>query len=258
MNFKFVKVFAGYYIFLSRSIFVAFGCVAICWGLVEFPIFLREAPIERIAHQITAGEHFPAQAFDRQLPIFEGIENSTHCRPAVVRSAAIFRIRSMEVAASEPGHGRVDELVNFMVDSIRRSLSCSPADPFLWLVLYWGMNTQNGFQSDNLKFLRMSYQLGPNEGWIGIKRNRLALVRNGSLPPDLAKAALNEFVGLVQSEFYQQTSEMFIALDAKTKMLVLESLKHIPEIYLDQLFLALRGIGYDNEQFMAKDWRPWQ
>ncbi len=258
MRFGFSRFVAGNSVLLSCSILVAFGCVAVLWGILELPAFLREAPIERIANQITAGERFTAEAFDRQLPILESIEKSADCRPAVVRSAAIFRIRSMEVAASEPGDRRTDELVNLMANSIRRSLSCSPADPFLWLVLYWAMNTQNGSQSDNLKYLRMSYHLGPNEGWIGIKRNRLVLVRNGSLPPDLAKAAFNEFVGLVQSEFYEQTSAIFIALDARTKMLVLERLKHIPQIYFDQFVFALRGLGYDDQQFMAKDRRPWQ
>jgi hypothetical protein len=258
MRFRFIRFVAGNHILFIRSVFAALGFVAVCWGAIELPAFLREAPLERIANQITAGERFTTEAFDRQIPALESIEKSAFCRPIAMRSAAIFRIRAMEVASAEPGQQRVDKLVNLMADSIRRSLSCSPADPFLWLVLYWATNTQKGFQSDNLKYLRMSYQLGPNEGWIGIKRNRLALAGHGPLSPDLTKAALDEFVGLVQSEFFQQTSEIFVALDEKTKTLVLERLKHIPQSYLDQFVFALHGIGFYDQKFMTKESRPWQ
>jgi hypothetical protein len=51
---------------------------------------------------------------------------------------------------------------------------------------------------DNLLFLRMSYDLGPYEGWIAIKRNRVALAAFAALTSDLAERAISEFVGLVR------------------------------------------------------------
>ena len=190
---------AARYIVLTRSFVVAFGCVAIYWGLIELPIFIRETPTQRIASRIIAEQPFKAETLSRQLTILEDIGKSGYCRPVALRSAAIFHIRVMDLAASEPDRQHLDELVKSMSNSVRRSLSCSPADPFLWLVLYWAKNAQNGFEPDNLKYLRMSYQLGPNEGWIGIKRNRLTFEREGSLPPDLLKIAVSEFAELVRA-----------------------------------------------------------
>ena len=54
----------------------------------------------------------------------------------------------------------------------------------------------------DLTLLRMSYWSGPNEAWIAVRRNSLALGVFPSLPGDLAEQALSEFVGLVRSGLY--------------------------------------------------------
>ena len=88
-------------------------------------------------------------------------------------------------------------------NAIRESLSCSPADPFLWLALYWLDGTQHGYRPEDLKYLELSYQLGPNEGWIALRRNSVAFATFQQLPPELAEFAINEFVGLLKARFYE-------------------------------------------------------
>ena len=98
-----------------------------------------------------------------------------------------------------------------MGDVIRSSLSCAPADPFLWLALYSVEVTENGFKPDYLKYLRLSYRLGPQEGWIALKRNPLAFAVFQQLPPDLGENAVNEFVAmLLESRFIDQAAEILI------------------------------------------------
>jgi hypothetical protein len=54
----------------------------------------------------------------------------------------------------------------------------------------------------------MSYQLGPNEGWIALKRNPIALANFATLPPDLAEAGISEFVALVRSHLYSEAGDI--------------------------------------------------
>jgi hypothetical protein len=119
-----------------RSLIVIVGFIAVCWGLVEFPIFWRESSIERIAGQVIAGDPLKVAVLERQLPIVKAIEMLANCHPVPLRSAAIIRHRLEEITGSGTDRGHVVGRLKPLEDMILRSLSCSPADPFLWLVLW--------------------------------------------------------------------------------------------------------------------------
>jgi hypothetical protein len=142
---------------------------------------------------------------------------------------------------------------------IRSSLSCAPADPFLWLVLYWVESTENASSSDRLKYLQMSYRLGPNEGWIAVKRNRVAFAMFKLLPPDLIENAINEFIALLKSEFYEQAAEILIGPAWPEHELILSRLTRVT--YQDrQLFadvLHRRGYYVNVPGIASPDLRPW-
>jgi len=77
-------------------------------------------------------------------------------------------------------------------------LQNAPDDPLLWLVWFWLDASRNGLRPESLPFLQMSYDLGPYEGWIAVKRNRVALAAFPALTSELAERAISEFVGLVR------------------------------------------------------------
>ena len=54
----------------------------------------------------------------------------------------------------------------------------------------------------------MSYDIGRYEGWIAIKRNRLALAYYPAMPSDLAEIAISEFVGLVRWGFAREAANI--------------------------------------------------
>ena len=193
---------AGYDSFWIRCFFVAIGCFAAWWGIVEFSG--QRFQLERVANRIIAGESFNSTVLDRQLSAAESIEKLINCRPAAIRSVAIIRLRIAEIAASSTSKNAGADLEP-LDSAIRSSLSCAPADPFLWLVLYWVKNVRGGLKPE---YLRMSYDLAPNEGWVALKRNAVALADFEKLPPDLAALAINEFLALINNGFYQQAVEI--------------------------------------------------
>ena len=245
---------------LMRVFIAAFGCVAVIWGLVTLPTFWRQSTLERTAQRIVNGEPFKAGALAGELPIIETVEKSAFCAPAALRSAAIVRLRMAEEASSEGPKEKSDAQMNVATNSIRQSLSCSPADPFLWLALYWLDRTQREYVPEDLKYLGLSYQLGPNEGWIALKRNRAAFAAFQQLPPDLAERALREFVSLLENEFYEQAADIFTGPAWPVRNVIVPRLKDVAEDRRRFFAQILSSRDYDVElpgiKFPEK--LPWQ
>jgi len=245
MSQKLTSLLTAHYILLARSFVVIFGCIAVWWGIVEFPVFWQESSTERIAARIIAGDPFKVETLARQLPIIANIERSAYCRPAALRSAAIFRLRMVEAGAPTIDREHVDEQLKSLGNVIRSSLSCAPADPFLWLVLGWMETTQNGFRPDDWKYLRMSYRLGPNEGWIGLKRNRMTFAVSEKLPVNLAEYAINEFVGLVEMGSYEQAVEILSGPAWRVRDVIVPRLAALPHQVREAFARAVYNRGLD-------------
>ena len=228
MSTKLISRIPAYDILIARWFLLIIGCIAAWWGIVGFSVFWRQSSVERIANQVIAGTPFKGVTLAKQLPTIESIEKAAWCRPAALRSAALIRLRMVEAAASTGDRKPADEDLKSLGYVIRSSLSCLPADPFLWLVLYWVESTQNGIKPEYLNYLRMSYQLGPNEGWIVFKRNPLAFANFALLPADVATDAINEFLALINSELYQQAVEIFSGPAWQVRDTILPHLATLP------------------------------
>ena len=74
----------------------------------------------------------------------------------------------------------------------------------------------------------MSYQLGPNEGWIALKRNPLMFAEYKKLPPDLETNAVTELVALVNSQFYQPAADIFSGPAWPVRNAIVQQLATLP------------------------------
>ena len=243
------------------SFIALLGAAGISWGAVATPIFFRDFFIERIAGQITAGEPFKNETLNKQLPILQAIENEANCRPSALRSAALIRFGIVENLISSNDKNQLDENMSSLRNSIRISLSCSPSDSILWLIYYWIQNTQIGNTPEQLKYLRMSYRLGPNEAWIGLVRNRLAFAIFEELPPDLTEDVINEFIGLLETgRLFRQAAEIYIGPAQHARKFLLPRLGAVSVRQRDAFMYELARLGYDIDLpgIDKSNRRPWR
>ncbi len=248
-------------LFSVRSFVVILGLVGCLWGVAVTPIFLREFSIERIAGQISAGEPFKNETLSEQLPTVQSAEHSLNCRPSALRSAALIRFGIVGNSISSNDKNKLDENMNLLRNSLRISLSCSPSDPILWLMYYWVQITQIGNASEQLRYLRLSYRLGPNEAWIGLVRNRLAFAIFEQLPPDLAENAINEFIGLLKTgRLYRQVAEIYTGPAWHVRKVLLPRLSTLPDRQRDAFVYELSRLGYDVSLpgIDKRNRRPWR
>jgi hypothetical protein len=230
---------------VARIFMVILGSAAIFWGVEMLPIFWRQAPIEGTARLITFGDSFKSQALIDLLPAIQRVEQAEGCSPAALRAVAIIRARMTDDIILSGQREQLDASFDSLRDAIRRSLACSPAEPFLWLVLYWVENARNGLNPENMKYLRMSYSLGPNEGWITLKRNPLALAVFDELPADLADLSIAEFANLLDSGFVREAVQIFEGPGWRIRDRILPRLRKVSQIHRESFALTLYHDGFD-------------
>jgi hypothetical protein len=248
-----------HYAAVVRCVLVLLGCFAIWWGWVVFPDFWQQRSGERIAQRIIAGESFKPEILTGQLAALSNSEPTEFCRPAALQSAAIIKLHISETAGN--GAIRRDEHLNMLGDAIRSSLSCAPADPFLWLVLFVVEGINHGYKPEYLNFLRMSYALGPYEGWILERRNPVAIAELERLPPDLATKAIDEFMRLLSDRFYRRAVDIFCGTTPARRDLILPKMVALPLDLREAFARSVYDCGLDVkvpgvESSPAR--RPWE
>jgi hypothetical protein len=232
----------------ARLCLVALGAAAIAWGAALLPGFVQEAQLERMAAHVKAGDPFKAEILDGLLPTVEAAERIGYCRPGARQAAAVVRLRMVEDAVSAGVRVVIDSSMDALRQSVGRALACAPTDAFLWAVLYWLVVTRNGFRSVDLAYLRLSYRLGPNQGWVALRRNRLALAVYDQLPPDMAEMVVSAFVDLLPSGVYPKTAKVFVRAGWPIGDRLLPRLKPVAKAYRDAFArttipVRLRGGG---------------
>lgn len=259
MNLKLPGLVVTHDILLTRCFIGILGSIAICWGIVSFPIFWQQSSIGRIAGQVIAGYSFKTDILTRQLPIINSFEKSAYCYPTALESAAIIQLRIVEAMAFAGVRDKVDPQMKQLNNSIRTSLKCSPAEPFLWLVLYSIESTQNGFKSAYLNFLKMSYQLGPNEGWIALKRNPIAFTNFERLPSSLAADTINEFVALLKMGLYKEAADILSGPAWQARDMIIPHLAALPRQTREAFASAVyeRGLDVAIPEVNPPNYKPW-
>lgn len=246
---------------IARQFFVCgLGVAAIVWGGYVLPIFWRQSGLEQIATHVIAGDPFKANVLAALISPLDVAPAAKWDRPSAVRNSAVIRLRILENAMVDDDPKTIDQQMTRLGKTINVSLANTPADPFLWLVLFWLKNTQDGFSAKHLSYLRMSYSLGPDEGWIGIRRNRVALAIFSQLPSDLAEKAKAEFVRLVDSEFYGEAANILTGPGWGIRDVLLPGLKAATELNRQLFARTVFNLGYDIvvPGVERPNPRPWQ
>src|SRR6478735_9946350 len=111
---------------IIRVIFIVIGCIASWWGIVVFPVFWQQAPMELIANRVIAGVPYSSAVLTQQLHTIDTVESAVYCRARALQSAAVIRLRMVEVAKSINRPTSTDQDLSSLRDVILKSLSCLP------------------------------------------------------------------------------------------------------------------------------------
>jgi hypothetical protein len=217
-----------------RAPAILIGLMGIVWGVSQFSALRQEATIKKLADRILRGDVYKNEILLKQASLVALTQRPQLCRPLTVRSAAVIRLRLAEIsdnAALDPA--------NLAVEAIRNSLACSPADPFFWLALY-ALEP-----ATPLNFLAASYRLGPNEGWIALKRNPIAFANFDELSEDLRRIVVQEFLRIVEMDAIDDAMKIFVGPAWDHRDLILSQMDQVPLPQRQRFQAALTSAGYD-------------
>ena len=221
-----------------RASAVLVGLIGIAWGVSEFSALQQESTIKKIADRILVGDVYKYEILLKQSSLVEPTQRPELCRPLTVRSAAVIRLRLAEIS-DNAALGPAPVRTNLAVDAIRQSLACSPAEPFFWLALY-ALEP-----SAPVNYLNASYRLGPNEGWIALKRNPVAFANFDELPDDLRRTVVQEFVRIVEMGTIDDAVKIFVGPAWDQRELILSQMDQVPLPQRQRFQAALTSAGYD-------------
>jgi hypothetical protein len=221
-----------------RASAILAGLIGIAWGGSEFSALRQESIIKKIADRILVGDVYKYDILLKQAALVAPTQTPEFCRPLTVRSAAVIRLRLAEIS-DNAALGPAPVRTNLAVDAIRQSLACSPASPFFWLALY-ALEP-----SAPLKYLTASYRLGPNEGWIALKRNPVAFANFDELPEDLRRIVVQEFVRIVEMDTIDDAIKIFVGPAWDNRELILSQMDQVPLSQRQKFQAALTSAGYD-------------
>lgn len=244
----------------ARIPLVVFALVAVAWGVWTFPTFWQQSSDESVARQIISGSPYKLEALLRLKQDLEAVEQSPYCRASATRSAAVIRLRIAEQTILTGDAKRIDNEFDALRKSLFSTLSCSPADPFSWLALFWLNNIQNGFSAENLRYLRLSYRLGANEGWIALKRNHISFSIFEALEPDLAEMTITEFLQLLDTGLYVEVADILTGPAWRVRESILPRLTQVPLRNREVLATVLgnRGENVSVPGVLEQGFNPWR
>ncbi len=247
------------YVASSRFILISIGVFSIWWGIYTFPVFWRDSRLDHAADNILEGETFKRETLQSLLADVDSAER-VWVRPEVLRSAAIIRLRLAEQGTSVKRAKPSGPVIDQLAASIQRSLSAAPADPFLWLALFWAKTMTDNWGKQDFAYLRMSYLVGPHEGWVAVLRNYIVISHFSELPPDLANAAVTEFKDLVASAYYEPAVKILAGPGWPIHDLLLHRLMDAPEEARNRFARSADQLGYDIDIPGVKrpEPRPWR
>ena len=224
---------------------LCFGIGAIWWSITTYSDFTAAVDLDLLSGRILQTEPIRLSLLKKLADEASKKSQTDWARPETLREIAIINERLLEQELLEGKRTAIDQQIEASTTATERALRAAPIDSFLWMTLYWLRTAQAGFSPDNLPLLKMSYDTGPNEGWVATRRNRMAFIAFDYLPDDLRERAFTEFVSLVRSGYIDQTAEILVGPAWRHRDVIMARIENLEIGVKQRLARRLYDFGYD-------------
>ncbi|MCK1707682.1 MULTISPECIES: hypothetical protein [unclassified Bradyrhizobium] len=244
---------------LPRGLLLLWGLLGVFWSSFALPSFSLTAPAREVATRIIADERFKRSALSEMLARMKIAPRPCVVQPEFSRADALITLRTAEEVLQRKSSEEADREVESAENKIRIGLAMTPSDSFLWLMLYSVQTVRKGFDLPNIANLDQSYYEGPNEGWISLRRNRLALAVFPLLSENTQESVIAEFAKMVDSGFIDDAAMNLAGVGWPYRDRLLSSLQQVD--ITDRLSLA-RQLSRDSVKVVVPgtetEERPWR
>jgi hypothetical protein len=236
------------------------GFAGAAWSLLSSPPFWSAATAKDLFARIMADERFKPGVLSEVLSGIRTEFKPLIRRNDVARAEGMIRLRLAEEAMQHTSLVErapleaIDQKVVLAEAALRSSLELNPGDSFLWLMLYSIDLAHAGFDVRKVGYLEQSYTAGPLEGWVAIRRNKLALAVFPSLSTEMQTKVVSEFCGLIDSNFIESAASNLMGIGWAQRDRLLASLVNVElipreafakRLWQDGLKISVPGVELD-------------
>ncbi|MBW5438821.1 hypothetical protein FXB41_29890 [Bradyrhizobium canariense] len=215
----------------------------VLWSSGTLPLFWSLAPARELMARILVGDRFKQGAMDDVLGPLEARSVAGLQHPDFERARALISLTANEDALARNSREDADRKVDAAETRVRQELTLNPADSFLWLMLYSVALARRGFDDSCLGYLDQSYSSGPLEGWIALRRNRLALAAFPTASAATQAKVVSEFAGMVDTEFTEAAAFNLMGVGWEQRERLLASLANMDMVPREAFAKALAREG---------------
>lgn len=242
----------------ARGALLSLGLAGLLWFILSAPTFWSALSAQDLTLRILASERFKPGALDETLARLEPKSKPMSPHPRLARERAMIQLRRAEEALQRLSAHEPQQEMFAAKENLKSSLMLNPADALAWFMLYSASNDSDGFDQENIKFLSQSYLVGPREGWIALRRNRMALAVFLLLSRAMQDRVVSEFADMVDAELTELAASNLTGIGWGYRERLLASLEHV-DILPREIFakrLARDGVKV-NVPGVDVNERPW-
>ncbi|RTE90033.1 hypothetical protein D6B98_26395 [Bradyrhizobium sp. LVM 105] len=243
---------------LLRSSLLLCGAVGALWASYATRSFWLATPVREVSSRIVANDRFKPGVLTDVLAHLKGIDRPAILQSKFLEAEAIVILRAADETTQWSRPEESDRRMENAEDKIRTALRENPMGSFLWLMLYSVGTARNGLDPKNISYLEQSYATGPNEGWVALRRNRLALAVFPVLSTLVQSEVISEFANTVDSDFIAEAELTLIGVGWTYKERLLSALESVDLASRQALRKRLSNDGIKvSIPGLQADERPW-
>jgi hypothetical protein len=205
--------------FILRGTTVIVGCLGLAWGAFVLPRSELADDFRDIEDRLLHFETFSQPSLTRTIDSGNSQDLSacdTHSQRAIL-------LMEMSLAESALRSGTVaefDRRTHSLETRSKRTLSCAPRQSFVWLLAFQLEVLQGVLDEHSFDLLAMSYETSPNEAWISIRRNLVAMPLVLVAPEPTRQKIINEFQLLMRNGFFDVAARAYLGAPEAARSLL--------------------------------------
>lgn len=235
------------------------GLASVTWSSSILPSLWLIAPAREVVSRIIDDARFKPGVLATALNRIQAEPASRVAVPESLQAVALIWLQIAEEAVSRAGPETADREIATAERNVKSALAANPNDALLWLLLYSVVTTREGFAPSNLVYIDQSYAVGPLEGWISLRRNRLMLAVFSLLSATSQDAVVSEFAQMVDSDFMNAAATNLTSVGWPNRERLLNALSGIDIVSKRNFSKRLSADGVKASiPGLEIDERPWR
>jgi hypothetical protein len=228
--------------YLRKGLIFVLSCAGLAWGLQVFPVSEKIDEFRSLRSQLLRSETFSQQALATELSISNS-QVPNECDSDAQVALLLIEMRLAEASLRAGDVTQFDQHARSLQLRVKRTLSCAPRQSFVWLIAFSLAVLHGQLDSDSIGMLTLSYKTSPDEAWIAIRRNFVAVPIVQLLPEALSQKVLSEFQQLIRDGFEAEASRSFLRATGPVRSLLQARVERLDEPRQEAFWKASQKVG---------------